>query len=70
MCNADVFVWLTSDMTRIPPKVITNKLNIDPKHKPVQPKKGNFTPERQKDIDEKVDKLLATKFIRKVYYSD
>lgn len=31
--NVDIFAWLTSDMPRILLKVITHKLNIDPKFK-------------------------------------
>lgn len=29
--NSDVFAWAASDMLRIPPMVITHKLNIDPR---------------------------------------
>ena len=61
--NADIFAWSTSDRLGIPPEVITHRLNIDPKIKP-------FTPERQKIIDEEVNKLLAADFIRNATYPD
>ena len=38
--------------------------------KPVRQKKLAFTPERQKAIDEEVDKLLEAGFIRKITYPD
>ena len=57
-------------MLEISPKVITHRLNIDPKVKPVRQKKIPFAPERQKVIDEEVNKLLAADFIRKATYPD
>ena len=41
-----------------------HKPNIDLKHKPMKQKKRSFAPERQKVIDEEVDKLLKVGFIR------
>ena len=57
--NADVFAWSPSDMPRIPPEVITHKLNVDPSFRPVRQKKRNFTLERQEAIKIEVDKLLT-----------
>ena len=34
--NADIFAWTSSDMPRIPPKVITHKVNINSNIKPIQ----------------------------------
>ena len=56
--NTDMFSWSASYMLGIPADVITHELNTNPKHKPVKQKKKNFIIERQKAIDEKVDKLL------------
>ena len=57
-------------MPGIPPDIITYRLNIDPKVKSVRQKKRSFAFERQKVIDEEVDKLLATSFIRETTYPD
>lgn len=58
------------DISYIPSKVITHKLNIDPSFKSAQQKKRCFVPKKQKAIDEEVDKLLAIGFIREVHYPD
>ena len=57
-------------MQGIPAEIIVHQLNINPRYKPVQQKMRNFTPERQRVINEEVKKLLAAKFIREVYYPD
>ena len=51
-------------MPDIPTNVIIHRLNVNPKFKLVQQKKRSFALERQKIIDEKVDKLLKAGFIR------
>lgn len=40
----DVFAWSPEDMTGVPPHLMTHKLNIDPKVKPVKQKKRTFAP--------------------------
>ena len=57
-------------MQGIPAEIIVHQLNINPGCKPVQQKRRNFAPERQKVINEEVKKLLAAKFIREVHYPD
>ena len=57
-------------MSDIPSKIITHRLNINPKTRPVRQKKRPFALERQKVIDEEVDKLFAPGFIREATYSD
>ena len=57
-------------MGGIDPAVITHKLNINPSFKPVKQKRRNFALERQKAIDEEVNKLLQAKAIREVEYPD
>ena len=57
-------------MQGIPAEVIVHRLNVNPKCKPVQQKRKNFTPERQWVINEEVKKLLAAEFIREVHYPD
>lgn len=57
-------------MPGIPSKVITHKLNIDPRYRSVRQKKRSFTPERQRVIDEEVNKLLVAGHIREAYYPE
>ena len=56
-------------MGGIDPAVITHRLNISPSFKPIKQKRS-FTLERQKAIDEEVNKLLQAKAIREVEYLD
>lgn len=68
--NVNIFAWLASDMPKIFHEVITHKLNVDPKYKPIYQKKRNFALEWWKAIDEKVNKLLAIGFIWEGHYLD
>ncbi|XP_077232324.1 uncharacterized protein LOC143868694 [Tasmannia lanceolata] len=68
--NKDVFAWSASDMPGIYPEVIVHKLNVDTSFKPVKQKKWNFTPERQAQIKEEVDKLLKANFIKESHYPE
>ena len=54
-------------MPRIDLGVISHHLNVDPTtYKPVRQKKRLFAIERQKAIDEEINKLLDVNFIREV----
>ena len=68
--NRDVFAWKQADMGGIDPTVITHRLNTNPSFKPVKQKRRSFSPERQKAINEEVDKLLQTGAIREVEYPE
>ena len=57
-------------MGGIDPTVITHRLNINPSFKFVKQKRKSFSPERQKAIDEEVNKILQAKAIREVEYPD
>ena len=50
--------------------VITYRLNVSPSFKPVKQKRRSFALERQKDINEEVDKLLQVDVIREVEYPE
>ena len=56
--NTEVFTWKKEDMGGIDPTVITHRLNVSPSFKPVKQKRRSFALERQKVINEEVDKLL------------
>ena len=64
--NIDVFAWSHKDMPDIDPSVITHRLNVCPSFKPVRQKKRVFAPERDNDVKDEVQKLMAAKFIREV----
>ena len=68
--NRDIFAWKQADMSGIDPTVITHKLNTNPSFKPVKQKRRSFAPERQKAINEEVDKLLQVGAIREVEYPE
>ena len=57
-------------MEGINPAVITHKLNINTSFKPVKQKRRSFSLERQKAVNEEINKLLQAKPIREVEYLD
>ena len=68
--NKDVFAWKQADMGGIDPTAITHRLNVSPSFKLVKQNRRSFTPERQKAINEEVDKLLQATVIREVEYPE
>ena len=61
--NADLFAYSTANMPGIDPEIITHKLNVYDGVKLVKQKKRNFGPEKDKIIEEEVQKLLDAGFI-------
>ena len=57
-------------MGGIDPIVITHRLNVSPSFKPVKQKRRSLLPDRQKVINEEVDKLLQAGAIREVEYPE
>ncbi|XP_070031970.1 uncharacterized protein [Nicotiana tomentosiformis] len=68
--NADYFDWAHSDITGIPPKVTTHKLNKDPLHSPIKQKKRKQGAFKNQMIQDEVQKLLKIGLIREVKYPD
>ena len=68
--NKDVFTWKQADIRGIDPTVITHRLNVSLSFKLIKQKKRSFAPERQKSINEEVDKLLQEGAIREVEYPE
>ena len=68
--NIDVFAWSHEDMSGIDPSVITHRLNECPSFKLVRQKKRVFAPKKDNPIKDEVQKLMAAKFVREVYYPD
>ena len=68
--NLDCFAWSHEDMTGISSKIIVHRLNVDSSFKPVRQKRRKFAPERNKIINDEVDKLLNIGSVREVQYPD
>ena len=66
--NADIFAWSASHMPGILTEVITHRLNVDPTFRPVWQKRRSFVLERQKAIQEEVEKLSTVDFIQESHY--
>ena len=52
------FAWSHEDMVGIDPEVIVHQLQVDPDHRPVKQKRRKFAPERNKVINEEIQKLI------------
>ena len=61
--NIDVFAWSHKDMPGIAPEHVVHSLNIDPAFLPVHQKQSRFAPERDKGINDEVDRLLEIEAI-------
>ena len=57
-------------MGGIDPTIITHRLNVSPSFKPVKQKRRSFALERQKAINEEIDKLLQAGAIKEVEYPE
>ncbi|KAL0456222.1 UNVERIFIED_CONTAM: hypothetical protein Slati_0961400 [Sesamum latifolium] len=68
--NKDIFAWTPQDLEGIDPGVITHHLNLDSTIRPIKQKKRHFGPEKDKIIQEKVNKLLTAGHIRKIQFPE
>ncbi|CAA0829416.1 Unknown protein, partial [Striga hermonthica] len=66
--NSDVFAWKHEDMKGIDPGVASHKLNLDRTVRPVVQKRRKLGPDRQKALEEEVEKLIDNKFIKEAKY--
>ncbi|GJW39188.1 hypothetical protein Tco_0065033 [Tanacetum coccineum] len=66
--NLDVFVWKPADMTGVPRSIVEHCLNIREGCPPVRQKKRGQVPERNKAIQEEVEKLVDAKIMKEVHY--
>ena len=55
-------------MVGIDPKLIVHQLQVDPDHQPVKQKRRKFTPERNKIINEEIQKLIDIGSMKEVKY--
>ncbi|KAL0449617.1 UNVERIFIED_CONTAM: Retrovirus-related Pol polyprotein from transposon.6 [Sesamum latifolium] len=68
--SVDMFAWSPSDFRGIDPRVIVHRLNVDPMMRPVKQKKRSFGAERNRIIEEDVNKLLEAGYVSEVQYTD
>ncbi|RVW87101.1 Transposon Ty3-I Gag-Pol polyprotein [Vitis vinifera] len=68
--NHDIFAWTHSDMKGIHPSIASHKLNVFPAARPIRQKIRRFHPDRQRVIQDEINKLLEAGFIREVSYPD
>ena len=57
-------------MIGIDPDIVVHRLQVDPDHPPVKQKRHKFALERNKVINEEVQKLLDIGSVREVHYHD
>ena len=57
-------------MTGIDPDIAVHRLQVDPDHPPVKQKRRKIAPERNKAVNEEVQKLLDIGSVREVHYPD
>ncbi|KAL0430799.1 UNVERIFIED_CONTAM: hypothetical protein Sradi_0705900 [Sesamum radiatum] len=68
--NVDMFAWSPSDFKGIDPEVIVHRLNVDPIMRPIKQKKRYFGTERNRIVEEEVNKLMEAGYVLEVQYSD
>ncbi|KAL0402412.1 UNVERIFIED_CONTAM: Retrovirus-related Pol polyprotein from transposon gypsy [Sesamum latifolium] len=67
--NKDMFAWSPSHFQGIDPEIIVHRLNVDPQVKPIKQKKRTFGVERNKIIEEEVNKLLEAGYVSETQYT-
>lgn len=68
--NSDVFAYEAQDMPGIDPSLISHQLNVLPHAKPVQQRRRNFSADKNKAVEEEVQKLLNAGFIEPCQYPE
>ncbi|GKD96544.1 reverse transcriptase domain-containing protein, partial [Tanacetum coccineum] len=66
--NLDVFAWKPADMTGVPRHIAEHRLNIREGCLPIRQKKRGQAPERNKAIQEEVEKLVDARIMKEVHY--
>ncbi|GKA89899.1 reverse transcriptase domain-containing protein [Tanacetum coccineum] len=66
--NLDVFSWKPADMTGVPRSIAEHCLNVREGCRPFRQKKRGQAPERNKAIQEKVEKLVDAGIMKEVHY--
>ncbi|GKD21632.1 reverse transcriptase domain-containing protein [Tanacetum coccineum] len=66
--NLDIFAWKPADMTGVPRHMAEHRLNVREGCPPVRQKKRGQAPERNKAIQEEVEKLVDAGIMKEVHY--
>ncbi|GJR90559.1 reverse transcriptase domain-containing protein [Tanacetum coccineum] len=66
--NLDIFAWKPADMTGVPRNIAEHRLNIREGYSLVRQKKRGQAPERNKAIQEEVEKLVDAGIMKEVHY--
>ncbi|GJR08489.1 reverse transcriptase domain-containing protein [Tanacetum coccineum] len=66
--NLDIFSCKPEDMTGVPRHLAEHRLNVREGCLPVRQKKRSKSPERNKEIQEEVAKLVDTRIMKEVHY--
>ncbi|GKA64009.1 reverse transcriptase domain-containing protein [Tanacetum coccineum] len=66
--NLDIFAWKSTNMTSVPCHVAEHRLNVREGCPPVRQKKRGQAPERNKAIQEEVERLLEAGIMKEVHY--
>ncbi|GJQ95835.1 reverse transcriptase domain-containing protein [Tanacetum coccineum] len=67
-CSLDVFAWKLADMTGVPRHIAEHRLNVREGCPPIRQKKRSQASERNKAIQEEVEKLVDAGIIKEVHY--
>nr|GEY67368.1 reverse transcriptase domain-containing protein [Tanacetum cinerariifolium] len=66
--NLDIFTWIPEDMTWVPRHIAEHRLNIREGCPLVRQKKRSQEPERNKELQEEVEKLVDVGIMKEVHY--
>ncbi|GKA36232.1 hypothetical protein Tco_0722723 [Tanacetum coccineum] len=66
--SLDVFAWKPADMTGVPRHIAEHRLNVREGCSLVRQKKRSQAPERNKEIQEEVEKLVDAGIMKEVHY--
>ncbi|GJW75359.1 hypothetical protein Tco_0134729 [Tanacetum coccineum] len=66
-CNLDIFAWKPAYMTGVPRYIAEHRVNVREACSPVRQKKRSQAPERNKAIQEEVEKLVDAGIMKEVH---
>ncbi|GKD66768.1 reverse transcriptase domain-containing protein, partial [Tanacetum coccineum] len=66
--NLDVFAWNPANMTGVPRHIAEYRLNVQEGCLPIRQKKRGQAPERNRAIQEEVEKLVDAEIMKEVHY--
>nr|XP_025661621.1 uncharacterized protein LOC112757229 [Arachis hypogaea] len=67
--NRDLFAFTPADMPGINPDLMSHRLAVDPKAKPIAQRRRKMSPDRATEVKKQVKALLEANFIRELPYT-